>query len=66
MFMKIVVVLMVLMLGMSIYNTRKMYNYVPSKDVAIIEGECVIFNWCTSEEDVELALAAWLELREVE
>ena len=66
MFMKIVVVWLVFMLGMSMYNTRKQHSYVPSKDVAIIEGECVLFNWCTSEEDIELALAAWLKLRGVE
>ena len=33
------------------------------KNVALIEGECIVINWDASPQEAELALERWWELR---
>jgi len=48
------------------YNRPNNGIYHVDENVCVIEGECVILNWDTSEEDVELALELWRLLKEKE
>ena len=45
------------------YNRPDNGIHALGKNVCLIEGECVVINWDATEQEAELALAKWQELK---
>ena len=63
-FILVVIMVLSLVLLVVVSGYHRSHQYVPSKDVAIIDGECVMFNWDTSYDDVEKAVEVWFNMRQ--
>ena len=67
MIMKIIVAWLAVLLLISMVHgciaNKKRGIHGLGKDVALIEGECAMFNWDASEADIEAGIEAWLSLR---
>jgi len=59
----------VLLIALCAYGVLHWYNrhdngiHGLGKNVALIEGECIVINWDATENEAELALCEWQRLK---